>query len=124
MYGILVRDKHLYDYFVDYIKDNRFVREGFLSKKWIKDMESNDIWECDSFYTANDLFIDPRGRYFLLSLVSILGFLGLICIFGLIYEKRRKWVRHMSLKSTSTTETFCLEKEIIASETVDMIDIS
>ena len=90
-YGILVKHMDDYEYFKDFIQDSRLrieIEGAFYWNILRNTYKEHLTW---TFYssTSNKLF-SPSENYFVHSVIVISGMMGIIVLFGIFYELKRK----------------------------------
>lgn len=80
-YGVLVKYKRHYDYFRSALADNRL--------SLVSDKEANWNTEKVEVHTNQDLF-SPSGFYFVNGMIWIWSTIGVIIVFGVLFEIKRR----------------------------------
>lgn len=92
-YGFLVKDKYIFDYLNEVIRDNQITIERKLEEAWLArrrlSVKMAPLQQAVTSSLASVLFDSDRS-YFENSVIVLLAILGLICLFGIFYEIRRK----------------------------------
>ena len=106
VYGILVKEKRLYDYLSGFMRDNYFVLQQVTETNWLKEQSNKTIWADGSFFMSEDQLISARGTYFQSALIALSIMIFFICLFGVVYEMRREkyWARKSCYKGTNAEE--------------------
>ena len=91
-YGILVRDKELYDYLEPFMKSNRMLVSIEDACDWtrqkIRDLDNN--WKIER---GSGILFSIRGRYFQGAMIGFIVLIVLMICFGVCFEGKRRSVR-------------------------------
>lgn len=88
-YGVLVKDENMYNFLKDYVADTRFRSQAYrtyftniVRREWRK--------QNKALTNANLSLFSPKSEYFIRAMTAIGMVLGLIIIFGILFEFQRK----------------------------------
>lgn len=100
-YGILVRDREIYEYFRNAFTDNRLREELRLSLSYVRQKTRSTRKYGNIFYSEMSHLFSPQGAFFGRAIATISCLIGAILVFGVYYEwKRRREFAKASDKSS------------------------
>ena len=91
-YGILVKHTDDYEYFKDFVNHNRYQSSTINAIEWRRYMNERNRSISGKFYTKNKSVLFSQPNNFKNSMIVIAAILGVILLFGIVYElKRKSW---------------------------------